>query len=72
MLTVKNIKSGFVHVRGQGPNDWAHVTHWYIDYGPEASESFRGELRMQIDNIPVSSYDAGAGEVVIENGKVKA
>ena len=46
MLTVQNIKSGFVHDARAGPNDWAHVTHWYIDYGPEASAtSFRGELQ---------------------------
>ena len=34
-------------------------------------ESFRSELRMQIDNIPLSSWEPGAGEIVIEDGKVR-
>ena len=72
MLTVKRLPSGVLHVRGTGPCNWAHVTHWDIDFFPEAGESFRHELRMQIDNIPVESYEPGAGEIVIEDGKVKA
>ena len=71
MLTVKNLKSGLVHVRGAGPCDWANVNHWHINYCTEASGAFRGELRLQIDNIPLSSWEPGAAEIVIEDGKVK-
>ena len=72
MLTVKRLPSGVLHVRGTGPCNWAHVTHWYIDFFDEAGESFRHELRMQVDSIPLSSWEPGAAEIVIEDGKVKA
>jgi len=65
MLRIKRLSSGFYHIRGIGPYNWAQPSHWPCDDAElerscfrEAGESFRFQLRKARDEAAEGEHHA--------------
>jgi hypothetical protein len=57
-ITLKRLPSGYWHIRGSGPCEWAQPPFWPCNrrvleasFFPEASERFRQELYDALDRL---------------------
>ena len=55
-ITMRRLESGYVHIRGVGPCNWAQPPRWPCTYAeldesffPEASLEFRAELHRRLE-----------------------